>query len=412
MATAGRSFGLLGRLASLYRADTDAINRLLFVSRRAFASDADLKKTPLYDYHVSHGGKMVPFAGWSMPIQYKDSIIESSNWCRTNASIFDVSHMCGLTLKGKDAISFLESLVVGDVQSLQNGTGTLSVMTNESGGIIDDTVITKVSDREIYMVLNAGCRDKDLAHINKHLTGYKGDVGLTVHDDRCLLALQGPKAAAVLQPLVNADLSKVYFGSFVQGLKIAGVDNCFLTRTGYTGEDGFELSIPGSGVLEVTEKLNSSEHVRMAGLGPRDSLRLEAGLCLYGNDLNETTTPVQASLTWTVGKRRREKFDFVGGEVIKKQIAEGVTRRRVGILSDGAPARAGAKIVTVDGKEVGEMTSGAFSPNLKKNVGMGYVDKPYDKAGTQLKVVVRGKENSASVSKMPFIPVKYYKSPQ
>lgn len=352
---------------------------------------------------------MVPFAGWSMPIQYKDSIIESSNWCRSNASIFDVSHMCGLTLQGKDAIAFLETLVVGDIQKLEDGTGSLSVMTNSNGGIIDDTVITKVSGSEIYMVLNAGCRDKDLAHIRAQHSKYTGDVNIIVHDDRSLLALQGPKAAEVLQPLVEEDLSKVYFGNFRQGLNIAGVSDCFLTRTGYTGEDGFELSIPSSSAVQVTETLMANELVRMTGLGARDSLRLEAGLCLYGNDLNEDTTPIEASLKWTIGKRRQEKFDFIGGDVIKRQIQEGITRRRVGILSEGAPARAGALVTLPDGTKVGEMTSGAFSPNLKKNVGMGYIDKPYDKIGTELRVVVRGKSNMASVAKMPFIPTTYYK---
>eukprot|EP00892_Ulva_mutabilis_P007231 jgi/Ulvmu1/4880/UM020_0166.1 len=378
-------------------------------SCRQFASDADLKKTALYEFHKQQGGKMVPFAGWSMPIQYQDSIIDSSNWCRSNASVFDVSHMCGLTLQGKDAIAFLESLVVGDIQRLEDGTGSLSVMTNSNGGIIDDTVITKVSPTEVYMVLNAGCRDKDLEHITAQHAKYSGDVTITVHDDRSLLALQGPKAVDVLQPLVQTDLSKVYFGNFRQGLSIAGVGDCFLTRTGYTGEDGFELSIPSSNVLKVAETLVSDDRVRMTGLGARDSLRLEAGLCLYGNDLNEETTPIEASLKWTIGKRRQEKFDFIGGDAIKQQIKDGIKRRRVGILSVGAPARAGAPITLPDGQQVGEMTSGAYSPNLKKNVGMGYVNKPYDKIGTELKVVVRGKAATASVAKMPFIPTTYYK---
>lgn len=353
---------------------------------------------------------MVPFAGWSMPIQYKDSIMESTLHCRSHASVFDVSHMAGLTFHGKDAVKFLEGLVVGDVAGLAPGTGSLSVFTNEKGGIIDDTVITKVSDTEIYLVVNAGCRDKDLAHIGKHLkdfTAKGGDVSMEVHDDRALLALQGPEAASVLQPLVKEDLSQIYFGNF-RKLDIAGAAS-FLTRTGYTGEDGFELSIPNDKVLDIATRLVEDSRVRLAGLGPRDSLRLEAGLCLYGNDLNEDITPIEAGLTWTVGKRRREAFDFLGGNVIQKQLADGVAVRRVGLVSAGAPARQHSTLLAEDGTKIGEVTSGAFSPCLKKNIAMGYVDKSMAKAGTKLKVEVRGKTNDAVVTKMPFVPVHYHK---
>jgi len=318
--------------------------------------------------------------------------------------------MCGLTLTGKDAVRFLESLVVGDVEGLANGTGTLSVFTNEKGGIIDDTVITKVTDNEIYLVVNAGCREKDLAHIGKHLESFQsqgGDVQMTVHDDRALIALQGPEAAAVLQPMVKEDLSTIYFGMFKK-LDIAGKP-CYLTRTGYTGEDGFELSIPNDAVLGIAEQCVQDSRVRLTGLGPRDSLRLEAGLCLYGNDLNEDITPVEAGLTWTVGKRRRQAFDFLGGHVVKQQIADGVAIRRVGFISAGAPARQHSEVLAPDGSKVGEITSGAFSPCLKKNIAMGYVDKAYAKAGTELKVSVRGKQNDATVTKMPFVPVHYHK---
>ncbi|PSC76849.1 glycine cleavage T [Micractinium conductrix] len=384
------------------------------LARRGIADDSALLKTPLYDYHVANGAKMVPFAGWSMPIQYKDSIIDSTLHCRSHASLFDVSHMCGLTLKGKDAIPFLESLVVGDIAALADGTGTLSVFTNEKGGIIDDTVVTKVTDSELYIVVNAGCREKDLAHIGKHLDAWKAkgkDVGMILHDDRSLLALQGPEAAAVLQQFVKQDLDKVYFSNFLK-LDIKGIP-CFLTRTGYTGEDGFELSIPNASTVELADALNSDERVRLCGLGPRDSLRLEAGLCLYGNDLNEDITPIEAGLTWTIGKRRREACDFLGGQTIKQQLADGVSIRRVGFITTGAPARQGVEILSADGeKKVGTITSGAFSPCLKKNISMGYVDKSVAKAGTALKVNVRGKINDAAVTKMPFVPTHYHKPAQ
>jgi len=378
---------------------------------RAFADDsADLKKTALYDYHVANGGKMVPFAGWSMPIQYKDSIMDSTLHCRQHASIFDVSHMCGLTLKGKDAIAFFETLVVGDIAGLKDGTGSLSVITNEAGGIIDDTVVTKVASDELYVVVNAGCREKDLAHIGKHLAAYQaqgGQVSLEVHDDRGLLALQGPAAAEVLQAMTTEDLTKLTFSSFKRFS--AGGIPLWVTRTGYTGEDGFEISVPNTHAVALAEKLMSNNRVRLCGLGPRDSLRLEAGLCLYGNDLDESISPIEAGLAWTVGKRRREKFDFLGGEVIRKQLAEGVTRRRVGFFSAGAPARQHTEIQNLEGKVVGEITSGAFSPCLKKNIAMGYVLKGQDKAGTKLKLVVRGKLNDAEIVKMPFVPTHYYK---
>ncbi|KAK9828439.1 hypothetical protein WJX81_008616 [Elliptochloris bilobata] len=368
-------------------------------------------KTPLYDFHVEHGGKMVPFAGWAMPIQYKDSLVEATLHCRSNGSLFDVSHMCGLTLKGKDAVKFLEGLVVGDIKGIKDGQGSLSVFTNEQGGIIDDTVITKVSPTEVYLVVNAGCREKDLAHIGKHLekfTADGGDVAMDVHDDRSLLALQGPAAAETLGPLMDLDLSNFFFSHFAK-LDIAGIP-CYLTRTGYTGEDGFEISVPGERAVELAKKLLESPRVRLCGLGARDSLRLEAGLCLYGNDLNESITPVEAGLTWTIGKNRREACDFLGGEVIKKQLAEGVSTRRVGLVSTGAPARAHSDITTPEGEKVGEVSSGAFSPCLKKNVAMGYVNKSHGKAGTQLKVVVRGKANDATVTKMPFVPNTYFKT--
>ena len=406
---------------------------------------------------------MVPFAGWSMPIQYSDSIMDSTKHCRTHASLFDVSHMCGLTLKvrrrkrikreflesdgknqswtlqcphtssplsrhvhrssmfshhytteqGKDAVSFLEGLVVGDVAGIAPGTGSLSVFTNEKGGIIDDTVVTKVSATEVYLVVNAGCVDKDLAHIGKHLKAAQAagkDVQLSVHNDRALLALQGPDAAAVLAPLAPAlDLPTLFFSHFARA-PVAGSPDVWVTRTGYTGEDGFELSIPGPDAVRVAKALTADPRVRLCGLGALDALRLEAGLCLYGNDLTEEITPVEAGLTWTIGKARRDACDFLGGDVIKKQMADGVTVRRVGLVAPaGAPPRQHADVLCPDGKVIGEVTSGAFSPCLKTNIALAYVPKEFAKAGTQLQVSVRGKANPATVTKVPFVANNYYK---
>ncbi|KAL2475660.1 Aminomethyltransferase [Abeliophyllum distichum] len=359
------------------------------IVRRCFASEAELKKTVLYNFHVANGGKMVPFAGWSMPIQYKDSIMDSTLNCRENGSLFDVSHMCGLSLKGKDCIPFLEKLVVADV-----------------------AVITKVTDDHIYLVVNAGCRDKDLAHIEEHMKAFTskgGDVSWHIHDERSLLALQGPLAAPVLQHLTKEDLSKLYFSDF-RILDINGVP-CYLTRTGYTGEDGFEISVPSEHAVDLAKAMleKSEGKVRLTGLGARDSLRLEAGLCLYGNDMEQHTTPVEAGLTWAIGKRRRAEGGFLGAEVILKQIEQGPSIRRVGLFSSGPPPRSHSEIQDEKGQNIGEVTSGGFSPCLKKNIAMGYVKSGLHKAGTNVKIIIRGKSYDGSVTKMPFVPTKYYK---
>jgi len=347
-----------------------------------------------------------------MPIQYKDSIMEATKHCRSSASIFDVSHMLGSSIRGKDAVAFTQRLVVGDIAGLKPGTGTLSVVTNEQGGIIAHTVVTKVTDEDIYTVLNGACSEKDQAHINKHLAEWKAkgkDVDFVVHGDRSLLAFQGPKAVDVLQPLTDLDLSKPYFGMFTE-TTIAGKP-VWLTRTGYTGEDGFEISLLKTDTVHLTKTLLENPAARMCGLGARDSLRLEAGLCLYGNDLDETISPLEAGLTWTIGKSRRDACDFVGGDAIKKQLAEGVARRRVGLkfTGKGAPARGGSKIFTPEGEEVGHVTSGGFSPVLGENIAMGYVAKGKAKAGTELLVETRGKRTPAVTAKMPFVTCHYHR---
>ncbi|WOL12219.1 hypothetical protein Cni_G20985 [Canna indica] len=376
------------------------------------AEPAELKKTALYDFHVQHGGKMVPFAGWSMPLQYKDSIMDSTINCRAAGSLFDVSHMCGLSLRGRDCIPFLETLVIADVAGLRPGTGTLTVFTNERGGAIDDSVVTKVKDDHIYLVVNAGCRDKDLAHIGEHMEAFKkkgGAVDWHIHDERSLLALQGPLAAPVLQLLTKVDLSKIYFGDFCM-LDINGT-HCFLTRTGYTGEDGFEISVPSENALDLAKAIleKSEGKVRLTGLGARDSLRLEAGLCLYGNDMEQHTTPVEAGLTWAIGKRRRAEGGFLGAEVILKQLQEGPAVRLVGFFSTGPPARSHSEILSSSNEKIGEVTSGGFSPCLKKNIAMGYVKSGFHKPGTEVKIVIRGKSYDGVVAKKPFVPTKYYK---
>ncbi|KAG0216076.1 hypothetical protein BGX28_005971 [Mortierella sp. GBA30] len=381
-------------------------------AQRAYSAAATgevLKKTVLYDYHVENGGKMVPFAGWSMPVQYANlGVGASHNWTRTNASVFDVSHMLATRITGKDRVKFYESLTVADIENLPVGSSTLSVFTNENGGIIDDTIICKHED-SLYVVSNAGCADKDLAHIRSHLTAFQnkgGDVDLKIIDDHALVALQGPKAAEVLESLVGKDLRDFPFmdGRF---MTIKGID-CHVARSGYTGEDGFEISVPNSDAVEFTKMLIQDPRVELAGLGARDSLRLEAGLCLYGHDLDETITPVEAGLTWTIGKRRRVEGGFLGAEKIQDQLKNGVSRRRVGLIVQGAPAREGALIYS-NGELVGNVTSGCPSPSIKKNVAMGYVKNGLHKSGTELEVEVRGRKQKAVITKMPFVPAGYHK---
>lgn len=380
---------------------------------RRHMSSETLKRTVLHDFHESLGGKMVPFAGYSMPVQYSSEGIKASHlWVRSSAGLFDVSHMGQVRLRGKDAVSWLEGLVVADVAGLAPGTGTLSVLTTESGGIIDDTIISNLGDATIGMVINAGCKDKDLAHMREHLSTARAagkDVDIEVLDDAALLALQGPKAAAVLAELApSLNLSTMAFMAS-ESADVAGIP-CHVTRCGYTGEDGFEISVDNSQAVTLTETLLAHEAVHAAGLGARDSLRLEAGLCLYGNDIDETTSPVEAALTWTIGKRRRaEGGGFLGDSVIMKQLADGITRRRMTfVVEKGAPPRGHEKILNEAGEEVGEVTSGGWGPSAGKALGMGYAKKPFNKTGTKLTIPLRGKEVAIQVVKSPVVKTSYF----
>lgn len=307
---------------------------------------------------------MVPFCGWSMPVQYKDGVLPSHLHTRQQASLFDVSHMLQFKVHGDDRVKFLESLVVADIGGLADNTGTLSLFTTDSGGIIDDLIINKTPEY-LYVVSNAGCADKDLKHLQDRLKAVSGDldVALEVLEDKALLALQGPKAAAVLQSGVQGDLSKMFFMR-TDVMDVFGIKDVRVTRCGYTGEDGFELSVDQNRAVDLAKALLESKEaeVKPAGLGPRDSLRLEAGLCLYGNDIDENTTPVEAVLVWTIGKRRRAQADFPGAEAILRQIKEKAKRKRVGLLSKGPPARGGATVLDADGNKVGQVTSGCPTP--------------------------------------------------
>ncbi|XP_072933383.1 aminomethyltransferase, mitochondrial [Epargyreus clarus] len=400
----------IGKVFCAIQSNRVVLSRILQV--RLYSDASNAKKTLLYDLHQKYGGKIVDFAGFLLPVQYSDLSVSASHlFTRNSASIFDVSHMLQTNVTGKDCVAWLESICPLDLQGLPNGSGSLSVFLNNKGGIIDDLIVNKVSDEQLYIVSNAGRLDVDKQHmIDTSAAFRKAGKDVTVQfwdvSERALIAVQGPKVASVLQELTDIPLQDLMFMTSRVGT-VAGVQ-CRVTRCGYTGEDGVEISIPADKANIVTEALLKSEHVKLAGLGARDSLRLEAGLCLYGNDIDESITPVEANLTWLISKRRRGEGTFPGGDIILRQIKEGVDRRRVGIrIETGAPARKDA-VLKCDGEIVGKVTSGCPSPSLGGNVAMGYVAEKLKKAGTSLCVNVRGKDIPCTVAKMPFVPSKYY----
>jgi len=368
--------------------------------------------TPLHDFHVAQGGKMVDFAGYRLPVQYSDLGISASHLhTRKHCSLFDVSHMLQSKVHGKDRINFMESLTVADVAGLKTNQGSLSVFTLPNGGIVDDLIVTK-ADNHLYVVSNAGRREQDIPLMRAKEEEMKvegKDVALELLEDRGLLALQGPTMMQCLQPLTSLPLDNLAFMHSAL-VEVAGIQ-CRVTRCGYTGEDGVELSCPAQQTEALAQAILASDgQPRLAGLGARDSLRLEAGLCLYGNDIDEGTTPIEGGLAWTVAKPRRVKQDFPGAQVILEQLKNGVSRRRVGLLSRGAPARGSTVVVNAEGEKVGVVTSGCPSPSLGKgiNVSMAYVEKSSAKAGTELALQVRGKDIPATVTKMPFVPTNYF----
>jgi len=346
---------------------------------------------------------MVPFAGYAMPVQYPTGILTEHLHTRRAAGLFDVSHMGQVRLVGDGAVAAIERLVPGDIAALAEGRIRYPMLTNERGGIIDDLMIARRSG-ELALVVNAGTKDGDIAYIAAHLPA---EVTLIHETGRALLALQGPLAAAVLaRHLPGVD--RMAFMSETAG-EIAGV-YFTVTRSGYTGEDGFELSVPAERAEEIARLLLAEPDVLPIGLGARDSLRLEAGLCLYGHDIDETTTPIEADLNWTISKRRRTEGGFPGDAIIRGQIADGPARRRVGILPEGrAPAREGAEIQDPTGKPIGRITSGGFGPSADRPVAMGYVDAAAAIVGAPVNLIVRGKPLSAHVAKMPFVPHRYAK---
>jgi aminomethyltransferase len=359
-----------------------------------------LKTTPLDALHRELGAKMVPFGGYAMPVHYPTGILTEHLHTRRAAGLFDVSHMGQVRLVGDGAIAAIERLVPGDIQALAQGRIRYTMLTNSKGGIIDDLMITR-REGELGLVVNAGTKTGDIAHLTTHLPK---DVTLVRETERALLALQGPAAVIVLERHIPGIGTTVFMSE--ASATLAGIP-ITLTRSGYTGEDGFELSIPAERALDVARLLLAEAEVKPIGLGARDSLRLEAGLCLHGHDIDESTTPVEANLIWTISKRRRDVGSFMGDTVIRKQLAAGPARRRVGIQPEGrAPAREGTEI-QIGGQTVGRVTSGGFGPSAGRPIAMGYVDAAMAAIGTAVELIVRGKPVPARIATMPFVPHSY-----
>jgi aminomethyltransferase len=364
-----------------------------------------LKRTPLYPLHRSLGARMVPFAGYEMPVQYPAGILAEHLHTRARAGLFDVSHMGQVRLSGTDPAAALEALVPGDIRGLAPMRMRYTLLLNDSGGILDDLMTTRLGDGLFVVVVNAATKETDLAHLREHLGS-----GVTVEslEDRALLALQGPAAAAVLSRFADG----VAAMPFMTAAEVT-VDGrrCLVTRSGYTGEDGFEISLSAAYALRLAERLLAEPEVMPVGLGARDSLRLEAGLCLYGHDIDETTTPIEADLAWTIGKRRREERGFPGDAIILRQLAQGPARKRVGIRPDGrAPAREATPIADAAGKPIGQVTSGGFGPSVNGPIAMGYVDAAHAAEGTALSLLVRGSPRPARIAPLPFVPHRYHRS--
>lgn len=367
--------------------------------------DTPLAETPLAGLHARLGGKMVPFAGYSMPVQYKLGILKEHQHTRAAAGLFDVSHMGQASLSGPGAPEFLETLCPGDIAGLGIGRMRYTVLLNGDGGIIDDLMVLRQADNAFHLVVNAACKAQDFAHIEAHLPA---GLTFTPRPERALIALQGPKAAETLATLAPG----VERLDFMQGAhaSIDGVDT-LVTRSGYTGEDGYELSCANGEVETLAERLLAFDAVEPIGLGARDSLRLEAGLCLYGHDIDTTTSPIEAGLTWIIPKARRTAdAGYPGATRIAREIADGPSRRRVGIRPEGrAIAREGAAILSPEGERIGAVTSGGFGPSAEGPVAMGYVPPAHAKVGTPLLLAVRGKQHPAAVVKMPFVPHRFYR---
>jgi glycine cleavage system T protein (aminomethyltransferase) len=373
------------------------------------ASDQPLKRTPLYALHVALGAKMVPFAGYEMPVQYPLGILREHQHTRAQAGLFDVSHMGQAFLIGPDhatTAAALEALVPADILNLGPGRQRYSQLLADDGGIIDDLMVTRSispgDDGRLFLVVNASRKEVDYAHISSRLPAA---VMLLPAPERALVALQGPAAKAAMARLSPA-AAGLAFMTAAAG-RVGGFA-CHVSRSGYTGEDGFEISVAAEHAEALAQLLLAQDGVQPIGLGARDSLRLEAGLCLYGHDIDETTSPIEAGLAWSIQKRRRREGGFPGAKRIQDELAHGPKKKRVGIRPDGrAPAREGTEILSPGGERIGVVTSGGFGPSVNGPVAMGYVEAGHAKVGTPVNLMVRGKALSAAVAPLPFVPHRY-----
>ena len=362
-----------------------------------------MEKTALYNFHKNLGAKFVPFAGYEMPIQYKDGIVKEHISTRLYAGFFDVSHMGQLFISGnKFSEDSLEKIIPLDFKEIKMNQSKYSFLINDEGGVIDDLIITRVEEG-FNIILNAACKDNDIKEISKCLNS---DSKYELRKDLSLIALQGPKSESILESIVNGvkQLKFMNGGYFdFEGNKI------YITRSGYTGEDGFEISIPNTNVESFTKPLKD-KGAKPIGLGARDTLRLEAGLCLYGHELNQKINPIQANLKWAISKRRREEGGFKGWENIKKDLQNGVSKIRIGVKPSGRIiAREGTKIFSSSNEEIGVITSGTFGPSVNSPVAMGYIKSKFSEINNKIFLEVRGKKHEAVVSKLPFYKKSYVK---
>ncbi|MCK0101302.1 glycine cleavage system aminomethyltransferase GcvT [Pseudohalocynthiibacter sp. F2068] len=358
------------------------------------------RRTPLYDLHVELGGKMVDFAGWEMPVQYSAGIMAEHAQCREKAGVFDVSHMGQVELRGEGAARKLESIVPASIEPLAEGKARYTFFTNPKGGIMDDLIVSNAGDH-LFLVVNASMRDQDIGHMRANLDG----VDIVELTDRALVAVQGPKAVEVVGALCPDAIEMKFMETIVADIMGA---SCRISRLGYTGEDGYEISIPDEHAVSITRAFLAHDDCDVAGLGARDSLRLEAGLCLYGNDIDNDTSPIEAQLNWAIQKRRREEGGFPGADRILRELADGPSRKLVGIKPQGrAPARQGVEIQDTDGNTLGHITSGGFGPTVQGPVSMGYVAVNHANVGEVVNLIVRGKALPAEIIALPFVQQNY-----
>ena len=372
-------------------------------------STEQLLKTPLHALHLELGARMVPFAGYDMPVQYPLGVMKEHQHTREHAGLFDVSHMGQIRLSGAQAAKALETLVPVDIIDLPVGMQRYAMFTNEQGGILDDLMVANLGNDQLFLVVNAACKEQDLAHLRKHLGAHCEIQPL--FEERALLALQGPAAVKVLQRLAP-DVAKMTFMQF-EPVTLQGAA-CYVSRSGYTGEDGFEISVPTAHAEKLARALLAEPEVEAIGLGARDSLRLEAGLCLYGHDMNEKTTPIEASLLWAISKARRadgpRAGGFPGADTIFAQQQQGVAQKRVGLLpQERTPVREGAEVVDAQGNVIGTVCSGGFGPTLGAPLAMAYLDSAFNPIDTEVWAIVRGKRVPMKVSKLPFVAQRYYR---